>query len=65
MNDLEEIAAAIRRQRQIIDEALDSTSSRCGHAAELLEKIEDLRKRAEKTRLLFQASQRADAEPPP
>ena len=58
MNDLEEIAAAIRRQRQIIDEALESTSTRSGHTAELLERIEDLRKRVEKTQLLFEASQR-------
>ncbi|HUR82599.1 MAG TPA: hypothetical protein VM733_17700 [Thermoanaerobaculia bacterium] len=59
MQQLDDITADIRRQRKIIDDALESTATRSGHAAELFAKIEDLRRRVEKTRLLFEASQRS------
>ena len=45
------IAAEIRRQRKDIKEQLESTSSRSVQAAELIDKIEELRKRVEKTRV--------------
>lgn len=59
MPELHEIAADLRRQRKDLDELLESTASRSGQTVELIGKIEELRKRSEKTRLQFEAARRA------
>ena len=59
MGELNDIAADLLRQRKDLDELLESTSNRSSQTTELIAKIEDLRKRAELTRLKFEAAQRA------
>jgi phosphohistidine phosphatase SixA len=49
MDAFDAIAAGLRRQRKDIDDLLESTASRSGETTALLEKIEDLRRRAEET----------------
>lgn len=56
MAELDAIAATLRKQRQDIEELLDSTASRSGDAAELVTKIEDLRRRSEETLRRFQVA---------
>ena len=48
--DLEGIAESLRRQRRDLDALIDDTSSRSIQTAELLARIEELRKRVESTR---------------
>ncbi len=55
MAELEGITEALRRQRKDLDEIAESTSTRSIETAALLEKIEELRVRAEKTNRAFQA----------
>lgn len=49
---LEGITASLRRQRQDLQDALDSTAS--GETTKVLEKLEELRRRAEETQRLQQ-----------
>lgn len=49
MAELEGISADLRRQRKDIAEALESTCARSNQAAELINKIEELRRRADDT----------------
>ena len=49
MAELDGISAELRRQRKDIAEALESTSARSNQAAELIDKIEELRRRADET----------------
>lgn len=49
MAELDAITAALQQQRKDLDEQLDRTASRREEAAGLLEKIADLRARAERT----------------
>ena len=49
MAELDFISDDIRRQRKDIDDALESSRSRTVENADLLTKIEELRKRAEAT----------------
>jgi hypothetical protein len=51
--ELHVIAADLRRQRRDLDELLENTSKRSGQTAELIAKIEKLRRRAEETRRKF------------
>lgn len=62
MAELEVIAESLRRQRQDLEDLLDSTLTRCGQAAELVGQLEDLRRRTEDTQRRFQATaQESDA----
>lgn len=56
MAELEAIAEALRRQRQDLEDLMDSTSSRSDDTAELVSRIEDLRRRAEETLRRFNAA---------
>ena len=49
MDDLDAISEALRRQRKDLDTAADETATRGGETAKVLEKLEELRKRAELT----------------
>jgi hypothetical protein len=49
MDDLDEIAEALRRQRIDLDAAADETATRGDETAKVLEKLEELRRRAEIT----------------
>ncbi len=49
MDDLDAISEALRRQRKDLDMAADETATRGGETAKVLEKLEELRKRAELT----------------
>ena len=64
MAELEGITEILRRQRKDLDEMVESTSTRSSETAALLEKIEELRARAEKTNRAFesqtQSSQKRD-----
>jgi phosphohistidine phosphatase SixA len=53
MAELEGITEALRRQRKDLDDIAESTSTRTTETAALLEKIEELRVRAEKTQRVF------------
>jgi len=55
MAELEGITEILRRQRKDLDEMVESTSTRSTETAALLEKIEELRARAEKTNRAFDA----------
>lgn len=59
MAELEGITEILRRQRKDLDEMVESTSTRSTETAALLEKIEELRARAEKTNRAFDASAKA------
>ena len=59
MPDLDAIAETLRRQRQDLEEMLDSTSTRRAEAAELVGRIEELRERAERTSRLFAEAEAA------
>lgn len=54
MAELDAISETLKRQRQDLEDLMDSTSSRSGDAAELVSKIEDLRRRSEETLRRFQ-----------
>lgn len=56
MPELDSIAEALRRQRRDMDDLIEHASSRCGETAELVNRIEDLRRRSEETLRRFQAS---------
>lgn len=62
MAELDAIAASLRRQRQDIDEMLDQTLSRNTDAAELVGKLEELRRRSEDTLRRFQETEWAPGE---
>ena len=49
MAELEAIAETLRRQRQELDDTMDSTLSRVQETSRLLEQVSDLRRRAEQT----------------
>ena len=49
MAELDGIAASLRRQRQDLDEMIESTAARSVETADLISKIEELRRRAEET----------------
>ena len=49
MADLDEIAETLRRQRKDLDMAADQTATRGGETSKVLEKLEELRRRAEET----------------
>lgn len=59
MAELEGIAENLRRQRKDLDEMVESTSTRSTETAALLQKIEELRARAEKTNQAFEAGSQA------
>ena len=54
--DLDAIVETLRRQRQDLEELIEHTESRCGETAELVAKVEDLRRRADETHRRFKAS---------
>ena len=56
MAELEAIADNLKRQRQDLEDLWDRTLSRRGDAAELVNQIEDLRRRSEETLRRFQAT---------
>jgi hypothetical protein len=56
MDELNAIAENIRRQRKDLDELMERTSSRSGETAELVGKIDELRRRAEETTRTFEAT---------
>lgn len=49
MAELHGISEALRRQRKDLDEMIESTSARSSQATDLINKIEELRRRAEET----------------
>lgn len=53
MAELKGIAEALRRQRKDLEVLADSTELSSGETTRLIEKIEELRRRAEETRRLF------------
>lgn len=55
MAELDGITETLRRQRKDLDEMAESTSTRSNETAALLEKIEELRLRAEKTNRAFES----------
>lgn len=55
MAELEGITETLRRQRKDLDDMAESTSTRSNETAALLEKIEELRLRAEKTNRAFES----------
>ena len=56
MAEFHAIAEALRRQRKDLEELSDSTALSSGETSKLIEKIEELRQRAEQTQRLFQAN---------
>lgn len=56
MDELEGIAETLRRQRKDLEQSIETTSSRSSDAAELVTKIEELRRRSEDTLRRFQSS---------
>lgn len=56
MAELSAIAETLRRQRQDLEELMDSTRTRRGQAAELVGQIEDLRRRVEDTQRRYTAA---------
>lgn len=53
MAELDAIAQTLRRQRKDLDELIEHTSARQNEAAQLVEQIENLRRRAEETHRRF------------
>jgi hypothetical protein len=49
MGEFKGISESLRRQRADLENEMESTSSRCEEAGRLLDRIEKLRKRTEKT----------------
>lgn len=64
MDELERIGETLRRQRQDLEALIDSTLARQDQTAELLAKIEDLRRRTEDTQRRFDAARGAPAAVP-
>jgi hypothetical protein len=60
MAELEAITETLRRQREDLEDLRDTTLSRSGATAELLEQITDLRRRVEETQGRLAASLRKD-----
>lgn len=56
MDELDLIADDLRRRRKNLDDMLEETASRSGEAAQLVSRIEDLRRRAEETQRRFAAA---------
>ena len=55
MAELKGIAETLRRQRRDLGDLIDRTSFRSGETAELVTRIENLRRRSEETQRRFQA----------
>ena len=55
MAELDVIAKTLQRQRKDLDELLEKTSSRTTETSSLLQKIEELRTRAERTTTAFES----------
>lgn len=55
MAELEAITAALKRNRKDLDEELDKTLTRSSDAAALVDRIEELRDRAERVQRLAPA----------
>ena len=49
MAELDAFLANLRRQRKDLDESIESTSARSNETSDLVTRIEDLRRRVEKT----------------
>ncbi|HEX8618226.1 MAG TPA: hypothetical protein VF911_11625 [Thermoanaerobaculia bacterium] len=49
MDELEAITESLRRQRKDLDTLLEETASRGDETAKVIEKLDELRKRAEQT----------------
>ena len=56
MPELNAIAESLRRQRKDLEELMESTSTRSGETAELVGKIDELRRRSEETTRTFDAN---------
>ena len=56
MAELKSIAESLRRQRRDMEALIETASSRSGETADLVNRIEDLRRRSEQTLSRFQAS---------
>jgi glucose-6-phosphate isomerase len=56
MAELNVIAEMLRRQKKDLRDMKANTASRSGETAELVTKIEDLRRRSEETQRRFQAA---------
>ncbi|HEX2059467.1 MAG TPA: hypothetical protein VHK90_01875 [Thermoanaerobaculia bacterium] len=59
---MDEIAETLKRHRQDLEDLLDRTSSRSSDAAELVSRIEDLRRRSEETLRRFQTTTASGSE---
>lgn len=57
MADLDAIHETLRRQRRDIDDALDSTSTRRDETSKIVDRLEGLRRRVERTRTDFGSEQ--------
>ena len=53
MADLDLIAEMLRRQRHDLEDSMEQTATRSVDAAQLIEKIEDLRRRSQETQQQF------------
>ena len=63
MGELKGISEALRRQRADLENEMESTSTRCEEAGRLLDRIENLRKRTERTQGLEERREKK-REPP-
>jgi hypothetical protein len=63
MDDLEAIAATLRRQREDLEDLLDGSLSRGAETSILIDKITELRRRAEETQRLFEATMAGERRP--
>jgi hypothetical protein len=51
MGEFKGISESLRRQRADLKDEMESTSNRCEEASRLIERIEQLRRRSEKTQV--------------
>lgn len=68
MDELQAIAETLRRQREDLEDLLDGSFSRGIETSALIEKIAELRRRAEDTQRLFEATMAGEVTgevPPP
>lgn len=65
MSDLEGIAEALRRQREDLERQFDDTDMSSVETSRLLEKLESLRKRMERSQTTPAAAEDAELPPKP
>lgn len=63
MDELQAIAESLKRQREDLEDLLDGSVSRRIETSMLIEKIAELRRRAEETQRLFEATMAREVPP--